>query len=127
MSKSVENLTKRKASGGRRKAYRGRRAYEIDRYALEPILGPQQTVKRKVRGGNFKVGFKRVEYANVTNLDKRTTKKVKILKVLSNPANREYERRGVITKGAIIETEMGKAKVTSRPSQDGVVNAILIS
>ncbi|GBC75800.1 hypothetical protein HRbin06_01123 [archaeon HR06] len=125
MPKSVENLTKRKATGGRRRAYRGRRAYERDRYPLEPVLGPEEIVKRRVRGGNLKIGYKKVEYANVT--DKGKTKKVKIIRVISNPSNKEYERRGVITKGAIIETELGKAKVTSRPSQDGVVNAIIIS
>jgi small subunit ribosomal protein S8e len=54
------------------------------------------------------------------------TVKSKIVRVTSNRANREYERRGVITKGATIETELGKAKVTSRPSDDGVVNAVLM-
>ncbi|RLF79472.1 30S ribosomal protein S8e, partial [Thermococci archaeon] len=42
------------------------------------------------------------------------------------PANRQYVRRNIITKGAIIQTEIGKAIVTSRPGQDGVVNAVLI-
>ena len=36
------------------------------------------------------------------------------------------ELRGIITKGALIETELGKAIVTSRPGQDGVVNALLV-
>jgi SSU ribosomal protein S8E len=46
--------------------------------------------------------------------------------VLETPANREYARRGIIVKGAIIQTEMGKAVVTSRPGQDGAVNALLL-
>ena len=53
-------------------------------------------------------------------------KKTKILKVLENPTNNDYQRRGVISKGAILETQEGKCKVTSRPGQDGVVNALLI-
>ena len=53
-------------------------------------------------------------------------KKTKILKVLENPTNNDYQRRGVITKGAILETQDGKCKVVSRPGQDGIVNAILI-
>jgi small subunit ribosomal protein S8e len=52
--------------------------------------------------------------------------KSKILKVSKNTANRDYERRGVISKGAVIETEAGSALVTSRPGQNGVVNAVLI-
>jgi len=66
------------------------------------------------------------EYANVVDPDSGTTKKVKIVDVLENPANIDYSRRGVITKGAVIKTEMGIARVTSRPGQNGVVNAILI-
>jgi small subunit ribosomal protein S8e len=46
--------------------------------------------------------------------------------VTKNPANKDYERRGVITKGALLETEIGIAKVISRPGQDGVINAVLI-
>jgi small subunit ribosomal protein S8e len=46
--------------------------------------------------------------------------------VTKNPANKDYERRGVITKGAVLETEIGLAKVLSRPGQDGVINAVLI-
>ena len=56
----------------------------------------------------------------------KTVTKSKIVKVTKNPANRDYERRGVISKGAVIETESGTATVVSRPGQDGVVNAILI-
>jgi small subunit ribosomal protein S8e len=45
---------------------------------------------------------------------------------VENPANPHYVRRNIITKGAVIKTELGNAKVTSRPGQDGVVNAALI-
>lgn len=122
--KPYENLEKRKATGGRKKKFRGRRKYERDGYALEPVLGMPKLVKKRARGGNLKLGLRSVNYANVTDRDK--VSKAKILKVLKNPANRDYERRGVITKGTIIETELGKARVVSRPSQDGVVNAILL-
>ncbi|HDJ25717.1 MAG TPA: 30S ribosomal protein S8e, partial [Candidatus Bathyarchaeota archaeon] len=54
------------------------------------------------------------------------TKTVDILRVVKNPANVDYDRRGVITKGTIIETPIGRAVVTSRPGQDGVVNAVLL-
>ena len=56
-----------------------------------------------------------------------TVTKSKIVRVKRSPANRDYERRGVITKGAVLETEAGEAVVTSRPTADGVVNAVLTS
>ena len=44
-----------------------------------------------------------------------------------NGANRNYVRRNIITKGAIIQTTLGKAKVTNRPGQDGSINAVLVA
>ncbi len=126
MKKPVENLEKRKVTGGRRRPHRGRRKYEKDGYPIETELGPVLLVKRRVRGGGVKLGLKRGDYANVTDPETKETKKVKILKVIANPASRDYERRGVITKGAIIRTELGDARVTSRPSQHGIINAVLI-
>ncbi|MEJ2243385.1 MAG: hypothetical protein P8X87_02435 [Candidatus Bathyarchaeota archaeon] len=52
--------------------------------------------------------------------------KVKIDRVIKNPANVDYDRRGVITKGTMIATSLGTARVTSRPGQDGKVNAVLV-
>ena len=46
--------------------------------------------------------------------------------VVENPANRHYIRRNILTRGTIIKTEKGNARITSRPGQDGVVNAVLI-
>jgi len=63
----------------------------------------------------------------VTDTKTGKTEKVEISRVVRNPANIDYNRRGVITKGAVIETSMGLARVTSRPGQHGVLNAILIS
>ena len=52
--------------------------------------------------------------------------KAKLKKVIENKASRHFARMGIITKGAIIETDKGKAKVTNRPGQDGVINAVLV-
>lgn len=78
----------------------------------------------RVKGGNIKVKLKKALYANV--LTKEGYKKVKILDVIENKAHRLFKMRKIITKGAIIKTEIGIAKVVSRPSQHGVINAILI-
>jgi small subunit ribosomal protein S8e len=125
MKKSVENLATSKITGGRRYPLRSRRKYEIDRYSVEAIQGEQVTISRKTRGGSKKTSLKSTDVVNVT-IPGSKVKKLKILKVLKNPSNKDYERRGVISKGAILETEAGQCKVISRPGQDGAVNAILI-
>jgi small subunit ribosomal protein S8e len=126
MRKSIENLGGRKFTGGRTIPNRIRRKFEIDRYPNEAIAGQTQNIVRKVRGNNTKIAFKSSEYANINDQDNKKTVRSKITKVSKNPANKDYERRGVITKGAIIETESGLARVVSRPGQDGVINAVLI-
>ena len=126
MRKSIENLAGRKMTGGRKVANRGRRKFEIDRYPNEAVAGTTDIVVRRVRGANVKAAFKTAEFANVVDSDAKKVTKSKILKVSKNTANRDYERRGVISKGAVIETEAGSALVTSRPGQNGVVNAVLI-
>jgi small subunit ribosomal protein S8e len=126
MRKSVENLSKRKYTGGRKVAMRGRRKFELDRYPNEAVLGDGQTKTRNVRGNNRKTGLKFGAFANLTDPVSKKTAQSKILQVIRNPANKDYERRGVISKGALLETDSGIAKVISRPGQDGCINAVLV-
>jgi len=124
VKKSIENLATSKITGGRRHPLRSRRKYEIDRFPTETLTGEQITVTRKVRGKNLKTGIRTTNFINLT-IDSKI-KRVKIIRVLENATNNDYQRRGVISKGAILETEGGKCKVVSRPGQHGVVNAISI-
>ena len=126
MRKSIENLAGRKFTGGRKVAMRGRRKFEIDRYPNEATVGNKDIVTRRVRGNNIKTAFKTTEFANVADQVSKKVMKSKILRVIKNSANKDYERRGVISKGALLETEAGTARVVSRPGQDGTVNAILL-
>jgi len=123
--KSVENLATSKTTGGRRHPSRIRRKYEIDRFPNEPINGAQITVTRNVRGKNTKTALKAIDFVNLATGDAKV-KKIKIIKVLENATNNDYKRRGIITKGAILETQEGKCRVISRPGQSGTVNAILV-
>ena len=124
MTRPIENLVKRRATGGRSRPHRGRRAYERDGYAIEPVVGPATRRVIRRRGGHLTSGAVTADFANVADGSGKAAKS-KIVRVKSSPANRDYERRGVITKGAILETEAGEAVVTSRPTADGVVNAAL--
>ncbi|MDV3276889.1 MAG: 30S ribosomal protein S8e [Nitrososphaerales archaeon] len=124
MTRALENLAKRKSTGGRYIPSRDRRAFERDGYAIEPLVGATTKRLSRTRGGRVSVGLVTADTANVADSTGKVTKS-KILRVKQSPANRDYGRRGVITKGAVIETEAGEAKITSRPTDDGVVNAVL--
>ncbi|MBS7646829.1 MAG: 30S ribosomal protein S8e [Candidatus Bathyarchaeia archaeon] len=121
------DLHKRKPTGGKKKPYRGKRKFEQGSFPVETTLGEPKRKFERRRGGNLKVRVLSEKYACVTDVKTGKTEKAEILRVVKNPANVDYDRRGVITKGTIIETNLGLARVTSRPGQNGVINAVLIS
>jgi len=118
--------TKRGGAGGKRKPNRGKHLSELGGPFTATKVA-EEDVRKNVRtkGGERKTKLKKAAFANV--LTKEGFKKVKIKRVIESPDNRHYARMNVITLGSIIETEIGKARVTSRPGQAGVINAILIS
>lgn len=115
----------KKPTGGRLRERRKKRKREMGGDFVATKIGPRKLSQKRCMGGRIKLRLLSAEYANV-NLPDGTSKKVRILEVLENPANREFVRTGTITKGAIIKTEIGKARVTSRPGQEPVINAVLI-
>ncbi len=116
----------RKVTGGRYRRFRKKRKFELGREPSETRVGETRLKVIRARGGNLKLRLYSARYACVANPETGETKKVEILKVVKNPANPHYERRNIITRGAVILTEAGEAVVTSRPGQDGVVNAVLL-
>ena len=121
-----QGRSRRKVTGGRIKFNRGKRKSEIGREQQITVIGKDSKKTVRTRGGNNKFRALLCNHVNVYIPKSKMTKKTLLKTVLENPANPNYVRRNIITKGAIIDTEMGKAKVTSRPGQDGVLNAILI-
>ncbi|MGQ9780780.1 MAG: 30S ribosomal protein S8e [Nitrososphaeria archaeon] len=126
MPQNVENLRKRKLTGGVKVPNRGRRNYERHGYPTETRVRDSERVVVKTKGGGYKVKCLSASWVNLLDPALRQVKKVKIVRFISNPASKDLTRRSIMTKGAIIETELGQAKVVSRPGQDGVVNAVLI-
>lgn len=121
------SLRKRKRTGGRKRANRVKRNYEKGGFPAETVLGETRRRNTRGRGGKIKTRVLSDKHASVTDPKNGTTEKAEILRVVKNNANVDYNRRGVITKGAEIETSLGLARVTSRPGGDGVINAVLIS
>ncbi len=113
---------------GRRIRYaRGKRKFEIGREQHLTTIGEPRLKIVRTKGNNRKTRIKTTNIAYVVDPKNKKTTKTEIISVVENKANIHYVRRNIINKGAIIETKIGKAKVTSRPGQDGTVNAVLIS
>jgi len=121
-----DDLTKRKRTGGRKKAYRKRRKYEAGRFPVETQLGEPERKLERTKGGGLKVKLVSDQWVNLSDPKTGKTERVRILSVVKNPANVDWDRRGIITKGTIVRTERGLAKIISRPGQNGVLNAIPI-
>jgi len=116
-----------KPTGGRYKSSRQKRLFELGRAPVLTKIGEEKKVVVRTKGGNEK---HKIMVAKIVNLfdpktKKHSTASIKI--VTECPANRHYVRRNIIVKSSVIETDKGKARVTSRPGQDGVINAVLVS
>ena len=98
----------------------------MGRYPAETQIGDRRIKHIRTRGGHSKIRVLRDEYANILDQSTGVSTKVKINNVLENKANREYARRRIITKGCIVDTDLGKAMITSRPGQHGTINGVLI-
>jgi small subunit ribosomal protein S8e len=116
----------RSPSGARNVANRGKRKSELGRDPAETRVDEKKLRKIRTRGGNEKLRLAAANKINLTDVKSGKTQVTEILGVIENDANPNYVRRNIITKGAVVETPEGNAKVTSRPGQDGVVNGILI-
>ena len=114
----------RKRTGGKIKIARKKRKYELGNLPTLTRIGEEKREVEEGKGGNKKVRVLSAEFVNVSIGGK--TEKLKILEVVENKANPHFVRMGIITKGAIVKTEKGLVKITSRPGQHGVVNGILI-
>jgi len=116
----------RKPTGGKIQLARKKRKYELGGEVTYPKIGEEQRFIIRTKGGGEKIKLASLSFVNVLDVKNKTAKKVKILDVVTNPANPDLARRKIVTRGAIVNTELGKAKITSRPTQHGVANAVLL-
>jgi small subunit ribosomal protein S8e len=118
--------SRRRYTGKKYKDFRKKRKRELERPPIETEIGEEKKKQQRILGGNLKLKLFSTRFINVTDPNTNKTKKVKILRFESNEASKDLNRRHILTKGAIIETELGKAQITSRPGQHGVLNAVLV-
>ncbi len=118
--------TKSSGTGSIYVAYRKSKQNELAGIPMMTKIGEQKSKVARVRGANQK---KKMLDSNKVNLYNSKTKKYStetIQTVVENPANAQYVRRNILTKGAIVQTTKGKARITSRPGQGGFLNAVLV-
>ncbi len=118
--------SKRKYTGKKYKRFRKKRKRELERPTINALIGAEKKKKQRVLGGNFKIRLFSTQFINVTDPNTNKTSKVRIRGFESNAASKDFNRRHILTKGAIVETELGNVRVTSRPGQHGTLNGILI-
>jgi small subunit ribosomal protein S8e len=121
-----QGSSRRKVTGGKVIVARGKRKFEMGRESADTRISEIKRKNVPVMGGNRKVKLLQCNVANITNQKNGKTVSATIETVVDNTANKHYVRRNILTKGSVIRTPIGTARVTSRPGQDGVVNAVLI-
>ncbi len=119
--------SRRKRTGGRLRPIRKKRRFEIGREQQHATLGGEMVKRYRVRGANLKLRILQAQEINVFDPATKKTQKVKVVTVRENPSNPNYVQRNIITKGAILETELGLVRVRSRPGQDGVLNGVRVA
>ena len=123
----IQARPRRKQTGARYKDSRKKRQYELGRESSFTKLGKKRMQVIRTMGANRKLRLLSSDTANLFDPKSKSFRQIKIKTITDNPANRHFVRRNIMTKGSVIDTELGKARITSRPGQNGVVNAVLIS
>ena len=123
--KSRRKLAGRKISGGKYKRKKKKKKYSLGRQERIVKIGEVKRKTLRTRGGNEKVVLLRSNEINLIGKNKKS-KKTKILNVIETPSNLFLARQNILTKGAVVETSEGKARITNRPSQEGSVQGVLI-
>ena len=121
-----QGRSRRTNTGARLKHFKGKRKREIGRTPTETVMGEPKRLDIDGLGNSRKRPLLRAQLVNVTDPEKNETFRAELQDVEENKANMDYQRRKVITRGTIITTSKGRARVTSRPGQDGIINAVLI-
>lgn len=116
----------KKSTGKKYRKFRKKRKRELERNPIHTIVGEDKKKRQRVLGGNTKIKLFSTKYINVTDPNSNKTQKVEILDFISNQASKDLNRRHILTRGAVVDTELGNVKITSRPGQDGQVNGVLV-
>ncbi|KAL2945279.1 40S ribosomal protein S8 [Bienertia sinuspersici] len=111
MGISRDSMHKRRATGGKKKAWRKKRKYELGRQPANTKISSNKTVRRvRVRGGNVKWRALRLDTGNYSWGSEAVTRKTRILDVVYNASNNELVRTQTLVKGAIVQVDAAPFK-----------------
>ena len=116
----------RTSTGARAKSNRSKRKMEFGREAAETKIGDRRIKTIRTKGGNEKIRLTNEKQISVVDPKTQKVELAEIISVVENQANTHFVRRNIITKGAVVDTSVGKVKVTSRPGQDGIINGVVV-
>jgi len=122
----IQKRSRRKPTGGRYRPFRKKRILESGDLPSFTKLGKTSVRAKRTVGGNVKRVLLSHEVANLYDPSTKKYMQVKIKTILESPSNRNFVRRNIMTKGTILETDKGKARITNRPGQEGTINAVLV-
>ncbi|MBI4176262.1 MAG: 30S ribosomal protein S8e [Candidatus Aenigmarchaeota archaeon] len=118
--------SRRKPTGGLLNRRSKKKKHQRGSVFLETSIGGKEIRVKRTKGGGQKAKVLVIDRVNVASRKSTKITPAKILSVTDNPANPHYIRRNIITKGAIVKTDIGSVRITSRPGQDGSVNGVLV-
>ncbi|KAJ6834643.1 40S ribosomal protein S8 [Iris pallida] len=111
MGISRDSMHKRRATGGKKKAWRKKRKYEMGRQPAMTKLSSNKTVRRvRVRGGNVKWRALRLDTGNFSWGSEAVTRKTRLLDVVYNASNNELVRTQTLVKSAIVQVDAAPFK-----------------
>ncbi|KAH0636351.1 hypothetical protein KY285_036103 [Solanum tuberosum] len=112
MGISRDSMHKRHATGGKKKAWRKKRKYEMGRQSANTKLVPNaKTVRRiRVQGGNVKWRALRLDTGNYSWGSEVVTRKTRLLDVVYNASNNELVRTQTLVKSAIVQVDAAPFK-----------------
>ena len=121
-----QGRSKRKPSGGRYKSTEPKRIHRLGNNPANTVIGDEKIKQRRTRGGDTKEVTLQTETVNLHIPDDNEHVEAELHDVVDSPSNQNYVRRNILTKGCIVETSEGRARITSRPGQSGVINAVAV-
>jgi small subunit ribosomal protein S8e len=124
MDQYHENYTGKvsRGTGGKKVRFSDKRLVHAGGTFTATKLSPKEELKKsRTGGGNSKVRIRKTQFVNVS--DGKAIRRAKITNVLKGNTP-DYTRQNIITKGAIVQTEVGKVRITSRPGQHGVLSGV---
>lgn len=123
----IQGKSRRKPSGARYKSkiIKKRQAL-VGRSPAMTKIGAKRVQDIRTRGGAQKLRALSVDKVNLYDPKTKKHSIEDIKNVIDSPSDKNFIRRKIMTKGTIIETSKGNAKITNRPGQDGIVHAVLV-